>query len=221
MKNRRANAVLFGFDFQRNAAIILMLENIKDLRSVRLEGNEEDIELTMENGQKILAQAKAVEKSSSDFSHVRENLKKALTSLSEGAQKTDAQQLIFITNSPNPFNDADSKVVFGGYSTRRFFSNLPPSAQEIVRKYLVGIEHPLDLQKFTVRVFPFETDDETERYKAVTQVVNDFIGDLKINNVPSGLGRHLLQVWQDDILINGSKRDASIQLNKKDILKNI
>lgn len=43
MKSRRANAVLFGFDFQRNAAIVLMLENIKDLRSVRLEGNEEDI----------------------------------------------------------------------------------------------------------------------------------------------------------------------------------
>ena len=78
VKNRRANAVLFGFDFQRNAAIILMLERIKELRSVRLEGNEEDIELTLENGKKILAQAKAVEKSSSDFSHVRENLKKAL-----------------------------------------------------------------------------------------------------------------------------------------------
>ena len=60
MKNRRANAVLFGFDFQRNAAIVLMLENIKDLRSVRLEGNEEDIELTLENGRKILAQAKAM-----------------------------------------------------------------------------------------------------------------------------------------------------------------
>lgn len=53
-----------------------MLERIKELRSVRLEGNEEDIELTLENGKKILAQAKAVEKSSSDFSHVRENLKK-------------------------------------------------------------------------------------------------------------------------------------------------
>ena len=78
MKNRRAHAVLFGFDFQRNAAIVLMLENIKELHSVRLEGNEEDIELTLENGQKILAQAKAVEKSSYDFSHVRENLKNAL-----------------------------------------------------------------------------------------------------------------------------------------------
>ena len=217
MKNRRANAVLFGFDFQRNAAIVLMLENIKELRSVRLEGNEEDIELTLENGQKILAQAKAVEKSSSDFSHVRENLKKALRSLSEGAQKADAQQLIFITNSPDPFNDADSKSVFSGLPTRRSFQNLPPTAQEIVKKYLGDIETPLDLQKFTVQVFPFETDDEAERYKAVMQAVNDFIGSLKVN-VSYVLGKWLLQVWHDDFFINGSKKDASIQLDKKDII---
>lgn len=217
MKNRRANAVLFGFDFQRNAAIVLMLENIKELRSVRLEGNEEDIELTLETGQKILAQAKAVEKSSSDFSHVRENLKKALASLSEGSQKTDAQQLIFITNSPNPFNDVDSKSVFGGLPTRRSFSDLPPSAQEIVQKYMGDIDDPLDLQKFTVQVFPFETDDDTERYKAVTQAVSDFIGSLNVN-VSHGLGKWLLQVWHDEIFINGSKKDASIKLDKKDII---
>lgn len=178
MKNRRAHAVLFGFDFQRNAAIVLMLENIKELRSVRLEGNEEDIELTLENGQKILAQAKAVEKSSYDFSHVRENLKKALTSLSEGAQKTAAQQLIFITNSPNPFNDMDSRSIFSGFPTHREYSTLPPSAQKIVQKYLKGIDNPLDLQKFCVQVFPFETDNEKERYKAVRQAVNDFVGSL-------------------------------------------
>lgn len=87
MRSRRANAVIFGFDFQRNAAVVLMLENIKDLHTIQLEGNYEDIELTLDNGRKILAQAKAVEKSSSDFSHVRENLKKALISLSEGGKK--------------------------------------------------------------------------------------------------------------------------------------
>lgn len=217
MKDRRANAVLFGFDFQRNAAIVLMLENIKNLRSVRLEGNEEDIELTLENGRKVLAQAKAVEKSSSDFSHVRENLKKALISLSEGAQKTDVQQLILITNSPNPFNDADSRSAFGGLPTRRTYSTLPPSAQEIIQKYLVDIDKPLDVQKFTVQVFPFETDDEVERYKAVTHAVDDFIGSLN-TNVTYGLGKWLLQVWHDDIFINGTKKNASIQLDKKDIV---
>ncbi|WP_276873085.1 hypothetical protein [Levyella massiliensis] len=216
MVNRRANAVLFGFDFQRNATIILMLENIKDLNSVRLEGNAEDIELTLDNGLKILAQAKAVEKSSHDFSHVRQNLKKALISLSEGAQKTTPQQLIFITNSPNPFNDLGSRSVFSGFPTRRSFSTLPPSAQKIVNNYLTNIENPLDLQKFTVQVFPFETDDEAERYKAVLQAINDFIGTLNVNS--PGLGKWLLQIWNDNLFTNGSKRDPSIELSKKDII---
>lgn len=216
MVNRRANAVLFGFDFQRNAAIILMLENIKDLNSVRLEGNAEDIELTLDNGLKILAQAKAVEKSSHDFSNVRQNLKKALISLSEGSQKTTPQQLIFITNSPNPFKDLGSHSVFSGFPTRRAFSTLPPSAQKIVTNYLTNIENPLDLQKFTVQVFPFETDDEAERYKAVLQAINDFIGTLNVNS--PGLGKWLLQIWNNNLFTNGSKRDPSIELSKKDII---
>lgn len=38
-KSRRANAVVFGFDFQVNAAIVLMIENIEDLKSLRLRRN--------------------------------------------------------------------------------------------------------------------------------------------------------------------------------------
>lgn len=105
-KSRRANAVIFGFDFQVNAAIVLMLENIQELDSLKLEGNYEDIEITLDNGEYILAQAKAVEKSSVDFQNVRQNLKKALISLSEGAHKVNARQLILITNSPNEFHSA-------------------------------------------------------------------------------------------------------------------
>ena len=99
MRDRRAHAVLFGFDFQVNAAIVLMLENIRELKSLRLEGNEEDIELTLEDNRNILAQAKSVENASSDFSNVRANLKKTLITLSEGVQKAETKQLIFITNS--------------------------------------------------------------------------------------------------------------------------
>lgn len=170
MRDRRAHAVLFGFDFQVNAAIVLMLENIKELKSLRLEGNEEDIELTLEHDQKILAQAKSVENASSDFSNVRANLKKALTTLSEGSQKVNAKQLIFITNSPNPFNDNNSRSIFWGL-THRPFSTLPSSAQKTIMEYLNKIDNPLDPQKFIVQVFPFETDDETERYKAVMQAI--------------------------------------------------
>ena len=216
MSDRRAHAVLFGFDFQVNAAIVLMLDNIKDLKSLRLEGNYEDVELTLVDGQKILAQAKAVENASSDFSNVRANLKKALTTLSEGAKQVDAKQLILITNSPNPFKDDNSRGIFWA-PTRRAFSTLPSSAQQIITDYLSQIEDPLDPQKFTVQFFHFETDDETERYKVVLQAIDDFIGSLNANTSP-GLGKKLLQVWHNNIFVNGSKKNAAIELDKKKII---
>lgn len=216
-KNRRANATLFGFDFQRNAAIVLMLENIKELKSVRLEGNEEDIEISLNDGQKILAQAKAIEASSKDFSHVRENLKKALLTLSEGAERVSARQLIFITNSTNPFKEPDSRNVFGGFPSRRKFEDLPQSSKDLVQNYLKQIKRPLDLSKFIVQTFPFETDDETERYKFVMQKVNDFIGALN-GNFTYGLGKWLFDVWNENVFINGTKKDSSIQLTKEDII---
>ena len=115
-RSRRADAVVFGFDFQVNAAIVLFLENIEEVEKICLEGNYEDIELELSSGKMILAQAKAVEKASSDFANVRKNLKKALTSLSEAGEKVDAKELIVITNSPNPFNDDKSRNVFYGHA---------------------------------------------------------------------------------------------------------
>ena len=53
-----------------------MIENIEYLKALQLEGNYEDIELELEDGQYILAQAKAIEKSSSDFGNVRKNIRK-------------------------------------------------------------------------------------------------------------------------------------------------
>ena len=49
MANRNASASAFGWDFQANSAILLMLENIKDAKRVRVEGADEDIEITLQN----------------------------------------------------------------------------------------------------------------------------------------------------------------------------
>lgn len=214
-KSRRANAVVFGFDFQVNAAIVLMIENIEDLKSLRLEGNYEDIEIELENNQYILAQAKAVERSSSDFRNVRKNLEKSLISLSEGNQKVDAQRLILITNSPNPLNEEASRSIFWG-DTHREFLSLPESSQELIRRYLDNINQPLDTDKFMIQILPFETDNDIERYKVVKRVVDDFIGDLNLN-IP-GLGKKLLSIWHEEVFENGTKKDAAIQLKKKDLI---
>ena len=213
--SRRADAVLFGFDFQVNAAIVLMLENIKELESLKLEGNYEDIELRLSNKKYILAQAKAVVNSSSDFSNVRKNLKKSLKSLSEGDKEINAEKLIFITNSPTPFNDDESRSAFWG-PAHRSFDTLPPSAQKIVCEYLKGVENPLDTNKFCVQVIPFETDDAKEKYKYILQEINEFIETLNISG--SGLGKKLMEIWHYDIFTNGTKRNSNIILSKKDII---
>lgn len=190
--NRNASSVVFGFDFQVNAAIVLMLENIKNLQTLRLEGNNEDIELELINGDYILAQAKSVVNSSSDFRNVRNNLNKALHSLSDGAKKIKAEQLILITNSPNPLNDDESRPLFSEEAHREF-SSLPESSQRIIRDFVDKIEQPLDLNKFMIQILPFETDNEIERYKKVRNHVDEFVYDIKIN--APGIQKKIFEIW--------------------------
>ena len=214
-RSRRADAVVFGFDFQVNSAIVLFLENIKDLEKLKLEGNHEDIELELATGEMIFAQAKAVEKASSDFTNVRKNMEKALLSLAEADEKVKTKELIVITNSPNPFNDDKSRSVFYGHAHRRY-DNLPPSAQQIVDKYLSKMDKELDTSKLKIQVLPFETDDEEERYKVIMECINNFVGNLNTNI--SGIGKKLLETWHWQVFDNGGKKDASIKLSKKDII---
>ena len=215
MGSRNASAVMFGFDFQVNAAIVLMLENLKNMKCIRLEGNAEDIELELNNNELILAQAKAVVQSSSDFRNVRANLMAALESLSEGAKSTGSTRLIFITNSPNPFKDEKSRSVFWGHTHRRF-NDIPPSAQKIINGCLKKITNPLNPENLTIHVLPFETDDKIERYKVIQQCVQNFIGGLGLNDYV--LGTNLLPVWQADIFKNGTMRDTTLKLKKEDIV---
>lgn len=214
-RSRRADAVVFGFDFQVNSAIVLFLENIKEVEKLRLEGNYEDIELELSSGEMVLAQAKAVEKASADFVNVRKNMQKALMSLADGGEKVNARELIMITNSPNPFNDDDSRSVFYGHAHRKY-ETLPPSAKKIVDEYLSKMDKELDTDKLKIQVLPFETDDETERYKVIMECINDFVGNLNTNI--SGIGQKLLETWHWQVFDNGGKKDATIKLSKKDII---
>lgn len=212
---RDASSVLFGFDFQSNAAIVLMIENFLEMESIRIEG-EEDIEIRLSNGAFVIAQAKSVVKSSTDFDNVRQKGRMAMKSLSEASQKMMVKQIVYITNSPNPFNDEASRPMFNLWS-RVKYSYLPDQTKEIILDWLSEIDSPLDTDKLTIEVIPFETDDDVQRYKVVKQVISDFIGDLQLYN-RDGLRNRLHEVWQVMFDKNGSKSDRAIRLTKKDIV---
>lgn len=213
--NRRADATLFGFDFQVNAAIVIMLDNIENMQYIRLESENEDIEIKLDDNSLILAQAKAVVQAESDFHHVKDNLKKSLISLSEGSKGKKIEKIIFVTNSINPLGDKRTMICFNGLS-RRSYKDLPPNAQQIIEKYISGISPSLDKFKLWIQTIPFNTDCEEERYKIIKSCIDDFIGKLDISC--SGLKDKLFEVWNHTIFQNGSKHDVSITIKKDEVI---
>ncbi len=212
--SRPATSVQFGFNFQTNAAIVLMLENMAEMETVRVEGKE-DIEIQLNDESYVLAQAKSVEKSSTDFNNVRANAKKAIKTLSESAQGINVRDLIYITNSPNPFKDDSSKPDFYGRAHKKY-DELPQSTKDIITSFLSDIKMPLDTRKFEIQVLPFESDDDRQRYRVVLEEISDFIGELDIS--ADGLRKRLHEVWSSILTKNGTRKDESLKINKKDVI---
>lgn len=213
--NSNASPEVFGFDFQVNATIFLLLDNIKEVKTVRMEGASEDIELTMNNGSQIMAQAKGIVKGSSDFSNVRRNLKKAIETLSSADNKL-VEQLILITNSRNPLNEDTSKSFFYGPPVAVGYNNLSDEAKKVIDNIVERLNVPFDTNKFQIYYFMFETDNPKTRYAVIEGKVKDFINQLNLGQVLSAT--ELMKVWQNDLLHNGSQTDTTIKLSKKEIV---
>ena len=233
MADRSAHAVMNGFNFEINAAIVLMLQNIENLESVRTEGKFEDIELELDDGHYIYAQAKAVQNASFDFKHVRENLKSALISLSEAQEKTSSpiDNLILITNSPNPLNEKATISIFYGPAIRDY-TTLPPKARDVIENIVrkskedskakktknPKVPITLDLSLFRIQVLPFETDVYEERYKVILEEIRKFLGKLSISYNHEELADRLVDIWHFEIMNNGSSNDQTLTVTKKDII---
>ena len=61
-KEHSAYPTIFGFCFQKNGAILLFLENIKLAKSMKVESCKQDIEILLNDGNHIYAQAKSLVK---------------------------------------------------------------------------------------------------------------------------------------------------------------
>lgn len=214
-KSSNASPEMFGFDFQVNATIVLLLDNIKDVKTVRMEGASEDIELTMNDGKQIMAQAKATVKGSSDFSNVRSKLSDAIRTLSSSDGKA-VEQLVLITNSTNPLKEDTSKQLFYGPPTEVGYNDLSDEAQKVIDDIVERLAVDFDKNKFQIYYFMFESSNLQTRYKVIEEKIRDFINQLNLGQVLSA--KELMQVWQNDILHNGSQTDTTIKLSKKEIV---
>lgn len=213
--NSNASQEVFGFDFQVNATIFLLLDNIKEIKEVRMEGASEDIELTMNDGSQIMAQAKGIVKGSSDFSNVRRNLQKAIGTLSSADNKS-VEQLILITNSKNPLKEDSSKSFFYGPPVAVGYNDLSDEAKKVIDNIVDRLNSSFDKNKFYIYYFMFETDNLKTRYAVIEEKVKDFINHLNLGQILSA--KELMDTWQNNLFHNGSQTDVTIKLSKKEIV---
>lgn len=215
MSNRNASASAFGWDFQANSAMLLMLENIREAKRVRVEGSDEDIEITLDDHTKIYAQAKAVEKPD-DTSHVIDKLTKALETLSDAAKNGDGSQFTYMTNSSNPFNNQRTVSYFTG-RTHLGFDELPDQAQKRIKDIITknGFAD-LDVHKLHIRVIPFYGNDLKNRYKEIQACVNEFLATVSVN-LP-GVNAEIMEIWQRDLFLNATQSDTAISVSKEKMI---
>lgn len=215
MKSTNASASAFGWDFQSNAAIMLMLKNIKVATAVKVEGEKEDIEITLDNGNVIYSQAKAVFEPYNDFTNVTAKLKAGLKTLNSAGSMENVEQLIYVTNSPNPFNKQETIGAFSGSLTSLKYSELPASCQQQMNELCEAEGYTFDKELFSVYVMQFHGDGEN-RYKVIKDLSNEFLNSVGLGE--RGLGQTMLEIWQRWFAINASQHNATLSITKKSMV---
>lgn len=215
MGDRNASPSAFGWDFQANAAILLMIENIKQAEKIRVEGADEDIEITLHNKEKIYAQVKAVERPE-NYTHVVDKLAAALETLNLAEKNGNGKLFTYITNSPNPFNNQKIMNYFTG-NTHLDFDELPSQAQKRVLDLLKEKNYDdLDVNKMDIRVIPFYGRDLKNRYKEILSSIDNLLAESSIDVV--GVNREILRIWQRDFFQNATIPDTEISITKEKMM---
>ncbi|MDR3348660.1 MAG: hypothetical protein LBO03_03500 [Acidaminococcales bacterium] len=215
VKSSNASSAAFGWDFQCNAAIMLMLKNITVASAVKVEGQTEDIEIALNSGNFVYSQAKAVFNPYDDYSNVISKLKSGLSTLSSAARHPNVEQLIYITNSPNPFNHPQTISAFSGELTSLNYNNLPESCKQEIENLCAAEKYNFDRQLFSVYVMQFHGDGEN-RYKVVKGLTNEFLASVGLSDL--GLGKHLLDLWQGFFFANASQHDETLKITKEQMI---
>lgn len=209
-----ASASNFGWDFQVNAGIVLMLRHIEDAQSIKIEGVKEDIEVTLSNNKKIYAQAKS-SFNPENPSNVLEKLRRALETLNKAAHEEDAGALVYVVNFANVFNDIRTILAFsGGYSDKNF-RDLPDECKSKFDVLYQKIGADFYKEDLSIIVLGF-SGDPPDRYRNVKSQVNEFLDSIGLGDC--GYGQRALAIWQGMFKDNASSHFKTVGVTKKQMI---
>lgn len=201
--DRNASASANGWIFQVASGVYLFLKNIKENKSIKIEGQKEDIEIICEEGKKYI-QVKSilnVNERSSVYSHYSKALK-SLRDADEGEC-----ELIYFSNIRDPFNTNEGS--FYDYGTSFSFNDLTKDAQKKIRKIL-GEE--FNYSKLTIMIVnSFGTDESKKKF-----VINEIESFLSKVDSSTSKASQIYESLFTKFFYNASNK--SVKINKESFI---
>lgn len=225
-----ASASSFGWDFQYNAGIFLFLKYIKNATDIKIESKLQDIEITLSNGSKILAQAKSAQ----DYtiaSDKKEKFKDAIISLSRISKNNN--QLIYISNIPDTFKTAVDVFNNSVVSYDKCLMETRKEIDDVFQSVILSIENKilkenketkkkklLTIKKgvekfdksslFISTINPYFGDEETRYMKIGDAVLSFLVDTIKLNRDDAiSIKQRLLEHWQLSFEYNSTVKDKA------------
>lgn len=213
-----ASLVQSGFDFQDCAAIILFFDFIKQIVNIRIEGNTEDIELTLIDNNRIFSQAKYCGVDDQD-SHAVPDFKDALRTLSK-ADSPNCIHLIYATNILRPFGKKTPGVDFpqnGDDNVLLDYDELSNNGKSVVDKIIKSSGYNIDTSKLSFRIIGYHGNKPRNRYSVLYRELNQFISKINSNTFHINEEQIISSIF-DLIKLNKTDPNISITLSKEDII---
>lgn len=190
-----ASPSAFGWQFQVESGIYLMLLSLSKNQCLNIEGYEQDVEILRKNGSYLIAQAKSSKDYFEPFeqadkdgyshkvkSHLRKGVKGLLASHEALSKKrAKVEEIIYISNFHKPFGHKGSRC--WNECERRKYDELEPYEQQALKNVLEGVDCAV-IDKLWVHSLPFEgcCDFETA-HKWVLHYVRKLLRELGLSEV--------------------------------------
>ncbi len=212
--NRNASASAFGWQFQINMAIYLMIKYFGKFKAMKVEGEREDIEISLNNNKKIYAQAKSKQNiNDGDTSTYSSKLKKALESLSE-VNDNDSENLIYISNlEPNPLNSGTNEFALVSFLK---YDELTTSSKEKIDIQLKKLGRNINKDKLIIAKVPYFGEDKDTRKKFVITKIEDFLTFISSDLLP--YKNRFLEMLESEAFHNSTLNKMNLKIQREDVL---
>ena len=212
--NRNASASAFGWQFQINMAIYLMIKYFGKFKEMKVEGEKEDIEISLNNNKKIYAQAKSKQDTNdADTSSYPTKLKKALESLSD-VNDNDSEFLIYISNlEPNPLNSGTNEFELVSFLK---YNELSLTSKEKIDIQLKQLGKNINKAKLIIAKVPYFSEDKDTRQKFIIAKIDDFLTFISSDLL--AYKNRFLEMLESETFHNSTLNNMKLKIKREDVL---